>query len=242
MKYDDWQKLPHGPPDLERLEAFEDRLGCVLPADFRRWLEVVNGGKPKNTCVVVSEEFGISCFHHIYGFHSGPDYSQLDEVNQILEGNLNSGLVAFGDDAGGNQFTISVRGEDYGVVIFWDHETGDEYVLSANFREFIPKLRNEDQFIPRDDLEEILSNDDVASLEQWLVDKDIDARDESNRSPIENAALHGSVECIKYLHRVGAKQFDSILWLKKHLKFRPEFQNIIDLIEGLYPNNVGNQP
>lgn len=237
MKYDGWKKRPHGPLDAGRLKAFEEELGGALPDDFKHWLEAVNGGEPDDTCVVISEEFGFASMNNIYGFHKGPDYAQLDRTNDILiqAGNINEGLVAFANDPGGNQFTVSMRPEDFGAVIFWDHETADEYVLSRDFPGFLELLRNEEEFIPRDELKELLYADDPERLARWLDGKDIDAKDEYHRSAIENAALHGSHKCIEYLHARGAKPFEAVQWVKKHLQFRPAFQATIDLLERLYP-------
>lgn len=220
-----------------RLQAFEKELGARLPDDFKHWLEAVNGGDPEDTCVVVSEEFGFAGLHNIYGLHEGPDYARMDEANGILNeaGNINEGLVAFAADGGGNQFAVSVRPEDFGAVIFWDHETADEYVLSQDFAGFLGLLRNEEEFIPRGELEKILRADDVEKLAKWLVGKDIDVKDKYNRSPIENATLYESHTCIKYLHELGANPFESMRWAKQNLKYFPEYQATIDLLEKLYP-------
>jgi cell wall assembly regulator SMI1 len=242
MKFDDWQKLPHGPLDRERLKSFEDSLRCVLPDDFRRWLEVVNGGEPTKPCVVVSDVYGISCFHRIYGLHEGADYIQFDRANRILARNLNPGLVAFGDDAGGNQFTVSVRGQDYGAVIFWDHETGDEYVLGGNFAEFNSALRASEEVIPLEEIEVILRKDDPVKLERWMEGRDVNEVDENNRSLLENAALHESICCIRYLHQLGAAPRNAIALLSKQLKYYPEYQATINIIEQLYSNPSNSQP
>lgn len=233
MKYDGWTKRPHGTVDEGRLKAFEEELGGALPDDFKHWLEAVNGGKPDDTCVVISDEFGFSGMHHIYGFHKGPDYAQLDRTNDT--GNINEGLVAFADDPGGNKFTVSVRPEDFGAVIFWDHETADEYVLSRDFPGFLELLRNEEEFIPRDELEKILRADDPEWLARWLEGKDIDIKDEYDRSPIESAAIYRGIKCIEYLHALGAKPFESLRWARQNLKYFPKHQATVDLLERLYP-------
>lgn len=226
---------PHGPIDSARLDAFEAELGSRLPVEFREWLELINGGKPENTCVVVPDNYGVACFHHVYGLHQGGDYAQLDRVNGILAGSLNPGLVAFGDDPGGNQFTISIRPEQHGAVIFWDHETGDEYALGASFPDFVASLQSEYVLIPRDDLEMILRKDDVVSLDRWLEGKNIDEKDEDHSSPLEWAAVYASLRCIEYLHERGAKPFDALIFAKRNLKFFPAHKATVELLEKLYP-------
>lgn len=235
MNYDQWKKHPHGPLAIKRLEAFESRLRCHLPSEFRRWLEEVNGGKPEDACIAVSDDFGFACFHHIYGFSTGPDYSQLDKANHILEGNLNAGLVAFADDAGGNQFTISVRPEDFGAVIFWDHETVDEHVLAGNFQEFISSLRNEDEFIKRGDLEKILRADDSVLLERWLQGKPVNDKDDEGCTPLEWAAVYAAVKCISYLHSRGARAFDALKYAERNLEYFEDHRPTVDLLKKLYP-------
>ena len=174
---------PYGKVDQRRLDAFVNSYGSNLPNNFLKWIELVNGGVPKKTCVSIPN-FGLVRIHHVYGIHKGPSYLQLDEANEILVDNLNPSLIAFADDEGGNQFAISIRKINFGSVVFWDHEVGNEYPLAENIFDFGDLLvdKNEEGV---NDLEKVLRSDDAGILEQLLAGKDIDYKNELGRTPLE---------------------------------------------------------
>ena len=231
-----WDRAPFGAVDELRLTAFESSYESELPEEFRDWLQQVNGGKPKRLWVDVPQ-IGFVKIHHVYGLHNGPDYLQIDSVNEIVSGNLNGGLVAFAEDEGGNQFSVSLRVTNFGSVVFWDHETGDEYLLERSIWGF-DSLLVDDVAKPSitnlEHVEDILRADDVEGLEQVLKDNDADLKNEVNRTMLEEAAIFGSVKCIKRLHEKGAKPFNAIQLARNNMEFFPEHRETVELLENLY--------
>ena len=227
-----WESKSYGEVDRRRMGAFEASYDNGLPDSFREWLEQVNGGKPRKTCVSVPG-YGMVRIHHVYGIHGGFDYLQLDNANKVLAGNLNPDLVAFACDEGGNQFAISMRKHEFGAVVFWDHETGDEYLLAGNIFEFDALLVSDEES-DFGILEEVFRADKVEKLEQLLTGKNIDKKNDLDRTPLEEAAIYGSLECIKWLHAKGANPFNALQLARNNLEFFPEHKKTVELLESLY--------
>lgn len=235
MKFKNWSKKPYGEIDCRRLEDFERLRSFRFPLDVRAWLVEANGGAPSKKTIFVSEQFGETKIHHVYGFHSGGEQLQLDWINETLQYNMPAYLVAICDDEGGNQVSISVRRDDFGSIWFWDHETGDEYPLAKNFAEFDGILREDIEHESRSaNVECILRSDDVKKLEEWISNNNINEVDEFGRSLIENAAIYASNACIKFLHENGARAGKSLQLAKNNLKFFPGHSTTVELLESLY--------
>jgi hypothetical protein len=101
----------------------EQYLECKFPEDYREFLLEYNGGIPSKNILSFIEKnnktedyidifFGI-CDDDIYGLKSNNN----SYINRIP-----SNTIAIACDPGGNLFLISIRGEDYGQIYFWDHE------------------------------------------------------------------------------------------------------------------------
>lgn len=108
--------------DAAVIDAFEQRLGAQLPADYRHFLLTVNGG------------WAADSYHHP---PSGPGDIGIralwgvgiDDVNSSMERNLAvfadrypSDFLPIGEDSGGNLILIQISGDDVGSIHFWDHE------------------------------------------------------------------------------------------------------------------------
>lgn len=230
MQYSDWNREPYGPIDKSRLEKLI--RSWDVPVEFLKWLSLVNGGKPNKTCIQISDTWGQSEFHHVYGLSAGPDFVQLDKANEHLSGNLPPKLLAFADDPGGNQFVISTRESDAGSILFWDHETNNLHRLAPTIQEFFKLLHENEQ--AQTPLEKILRNDDLEELKAWLCAHDIEERNEVGSTPIEEAAIYRSTKCIRHLHSIGAKLGDALKNAEDNLEFFPDHQATVDLLKILY--------
>ena len=231
--YKNWKHKSEKIFDFNRLQIFEKEIcGTQLPKSFREWLEHANGGKPEQKNCLISDDFGAASIHHVFGLNDGPGFCQIDEVNKILSGNLNEGVVAFADDELGNYFAVSIREADYGAIIFWDHETGAETQISRDFEGFDNLLFSEEASFT--ELEKILRADDVSSLKSWLGEKDVNIKNDLDRSPLEEAAIYGSLQCIEFLHSVGALPFSAKVLAQNNLEFFPEHKETVELLDSLY--------
>lgn len=131
----------YGPLEAARLEAFESSIGARLPDDFRRFLIDHNGGRPALDHVLDAEgDDSLACLDGAYGLHDGPESRRLESTFAALRDALPAGLVAFGNDPGGNQFCIGIAGEHRGRVYFWDHEAAGLMPLGESFAEFLSRL------------------------------------------------------------------------------------------------------
>jgi hypothetical protein len=97
----------------------EQYLECEFPKDYRKFLLEYNGGIPEKALIYFSNDGGIIdlffgiCDDDIYGLKSNNN----SYINRIP-----SNTIAIACDPGGNLFLISIRGDDYGQIYFWDHE------------------------------------------------------------------------------------------------------------------------
>ena len=113
----------YDPISKSELEAFEDKLGIDLPADYRSFLLEHNGGDYPAT---VSTPYGLdnpkSAFIGVfYGLNAQDDFDLLDAYEVLCE-QLPLGILPIGDDDGGNEICLVVTEQDYGSIWFWHHE------------------------------------------------------------------------------------------------------------------------
>lgn len=113
---------PFGTLSHERLEAFEQEIGCTLPLNYRTFLLTHNGGMPVPSAFSISDEEGETCINEIYGLHDGPSYARLDEMRQVYRGRISEALLPIGDDSFGNVICLGIAGQHQDKVYFWDHE------------------------------------------------------------------------------------------------------------------------
>lgn len=105
--------------------AVEQRYGFTLPADYVAHILAVNGGSPQpdrfETVDAAGEPraFVVNKFYSVK--HGGS--SALETALEDLRDQIHPDLVPFADDAGGDQFCLSVGPEDYGAVYYISHES-----------------------------------------------------------------------------------------------------------------------
>jgi len=130
------------------IDAFEKRIGHVLPADYREFLLRINGGRP--------------CFHVIRNQESGDvgvkiffgicdeEYFDLDAEFRDMRGRWPDRLMSIAIDDCGDRFCLSLDSPNYGAVYYWDHELeaeeGEEPTesnltyLASSFSEFWERI------------------------------------------------------------------------------------------------------
>ncbi|MBL8519009.1 MAG: SMI1/KNR4 family protein [Betaproteobacteria bacterium] len=146
------------PPAPEQaVAAFEDALGCRLPADYRTFLVACNGG-------YVSGKLGFegagptgemvrASVHHIGGFRE-ESYFSLAWARSIYAGRIPDELLWIMDTPGGDAICLGLRGAHAGAVVLWDHEAepdedwdgdgesaGNIVRLAESFTVFVAGLR-----------------------------------------------------------------------------------------------------
>jgi cell wall assembly regulator SMI1 len=116
------------PANETEIAAFEAELGATLPADYRRFLVLCNGGHLGGTLWYIgptpegrTADAGI---HHIGGFR-GESYFSLRANRAVYQGSevrIPLELLWIMDDPFGNAICLGVDGPSRGKVFFWDHE------------------------------------------------------------------------------------------------------------------------
>jgi len=104
------------------LQEFEQRLGYLLPEEYKTFLLQYNGGTPiPNTYKIVGWTEPCSLVNEFNGII--PDqYNDIEENIELLEGRLPNGFIPIADDPGGSSLLLSVDKDTYGKVYYWDHE------------------------------------------------------------------------------------------------------------------------
>jgi len=241
MKIEDSNK--YGVLDQKRLTQFERRLGCTLPAEYRRFLIDHNGGKPLPCDFRISADQGENSLHHVYGLHDGPIYLSLEEAFNTYKGRMPKTMIPFADDPTGNAICLGVGGDDLGKVFFWDHELeaeevdqpfyGNTSVIADSFGTFLNGLFKwvDSEEAP---IEKIIKSNDVSALTKLLDSGyDIETVDEHDLTIIEYAAITANNDMIRLLLERGAKVRNALDIAKKNAVFFDDHKATVLLIREL---------
>jgi len=114
-------KTSRGPIDPLQVAALEQYLGHPLPTPYRQFLLEYNGGRPKSDGYYVWQIKQHVLVDGFYSICEKPADSLLVHY-AIYQGRMPRNLLPIGWDPFGNQYVISLYGEDTGKVYFWHHE------------------------------------------------------------------------------------------------------------------------
>ncbi len=141
---------PYGILTEERLIDFEKRLGTSLPSDYRNFVLQYNGGVPEPAGFWVKENSFGDEVYLFYGLHNGPMWFSIDFSIGDEQYGIPKGLIAIGEDGGGNFICLGIEEGNKGDIFFLDHEIHpydnpnslDGITKLANsFSEFISNFR-----------------------------------------------------------------------------------------------------
>jgi hypothetical protein len=145
-------KDAEAPVSAAQLDALEDRLGTVLPPEYRAWLLRFNGGRPDPARFRYKYERGAytdSSVAWFFAVHDGPyeNFERKYRAFKLLQRRLPEHLVPIAGDPFGNMICMSFGGEDKGKIYFWDHEEEPAepsydncHLIADSFDEFITGL------------------------------------------------------------------------------------------------------
>lgn len=135
-----------------QIKAFEKKIGCELPEEYRSFLMTVNGGQPNPDCVRVPgvegfDNVGVGVLFHLQPAKPGPD--ELSYETERVTGLIPEGHLPIGGSS--DLFTLSLRPKSFGCVYWWFHETDDldgdgnflesaGYLLAGSFNEFLTRI------------------------------------------------------------------------------------------------------
>jgi hypothetical protein len=134
----------------QQLEHIEQRLGSVMPDQYRGWLVATNGGKPHTPAVLQGQRFLWE--QRAYGLRPDSPLDDLVHAYSYLQDRLTADYLAVSEVSGG-LLVVKVRGDAGGSVWFWvdddprasdEHTAGDiERLLSscwATWDDFVSRL------------------------------------------------------------------------------------------------------
>ena len=230
----------YGELDINKLTNFENTINAVLPEDYRNFLIKHNGGIPfPNYFKLPFEEPDYTHIHHVYGLNSGPEYQRLDIIYKTNKHIIPSFLISIADDPFGSNICISVLGDKYGSVYFWNSEgiKSERTIFLANsFSQFLNSLFHWDN--PKEtEIQKAIKNDDVTTLVK-LLPINIDFEDENGNTMLEYAAIHNSLKSIDLLHEKGAKLGDALKYAEENAEFFLENQKAVEKIKLLYKSHL----
>lgn len=101
----------------------ERELGVSLPDDYRRFLQVYNGGSPEPNFFPIigdsSDDHGI--LQKFFCIQPG-NYNNLVDYAKRFQGRVPPELLPIARDPGGNLICLAITGANKGKVYLWDHE------------------------------------------------------------------------------------------------------------------------
>jgi len=136
------------------VKVLESYFFCKFPNAYRQFLLKTNGGKPTKIYFIVKTTKKLGTVHYFLGI--SPDrYKGLLEYEKVFCGRIPSNTLAIASDPGGDLILLSVKGQDYGKVYYWDHnweaEDGQtpDYsnltLIADSFEDFLSSLKSEDE-------------------------------------------------------------------------------------------------
>ncbi|MDD9266187.1 SMI1/KNR4 family protein [Paenibacillus sp. GCM10023248] len=138
----------------EHIVAVEERYDFILPEDYKDFLLKYNGGKPK--CRKFTTKNGRLTNHLMYFLpliHNEVLCLAVAFLIFTKENELRFNIIPIGEDPIKNFVCISVAGDDFGSIYYWDFIHCDEEIptykylvpIADSFTEFIEGLEESDQ-------------------------------------------------------------------------------------------------
>ncbi|CAO4845691.1 MAG: hypothetical protein NEHIOOID_01343 [Holosporales bacterium] len=122
-----------------------------FPKSYKNFLINFNGGIAKKKIFLFKSSNNGIVTHHWYGIRSESFFSILLAMHDKGH-RFPDNFIPFCDDSFGNKMLLSVKGQDYGKVYFWDHEMETEpadysnlTLIADSFEEFINSLKSEEE-------------------------------------------------------------------------------------------------
>jgi hypothetical protein len=135
----------------DTLKAVEQKYGCQLPSDYRKFLLENNGGFPTPDCVRFNEA-GCKTASDVFCFFAISDeraWVSMEWHCETYSGRLPQNTLPIARDSCGNLWLLNIGNDNFGSVYFWDHgsyENVDERDLNSwpqvasSFQEFWDNL------------------------------------------------------------------------------------------------------
>lgn len=125
--------------------VLEKDLNIKLPNDYAGFLDKYNGGLTYNTTLksgrrkdMISGFYGVGDVDKNYGFDGMKSMG-------VLERYLDKQMLPVAGNMNGDEYCLSLSGEDYGSIYLIYHDLlGKKKAIASSFSEFIQKCRSEE--------------------------------------------------------------------------------------------------
>lgn len=104
------------------ISSLEIGWGFKFPKSYKLFLENYNGGIPKNRYFHFKDSLDGSAIDTIFGIVPEKYFNAFFYYNIMYCGRIPLNTFPIAHDSFGNLILLSVKGQDYGKVYFWDHE------------------------------------------------------------------------------------------------------------------------
>lgn len=134
----------------EDITRFESRYGLVLPAAYRRFLLVTNGGRPERDLFSIKsfEDQSPGRIHFFFGLKDSIESSNLDWNLEVFRERIPAGLLPIATTEGADKICLSVDDARPGQVFFWDGcaRAGERslHLLADDFAAFVSSLQGDE--------------------------------------------------------------------------------------------------
>ena len=142
------------PMTQEYLKRLEGIIGTALPETYRWFLETYSHCRIH--AIYPAIDGSKTWTGMIERLHGASSRSSDDIISTLgdYEGRIPSTLLPIGEDAGGNQICLGIRGDILGKVYFWYHggetipgepmATNNTFLVANSFEEFVMSMRLND--------------------------------------------------------------------------------------------------
>jgi hypothetical protein len=131
------------------LNVFESQIGFTLPSAYRLFLLKYNGGRPIPSGFpirgFVNNPYGM--IHYFFGIDQDFECYDLPWNWGVMNGRLPDGFLPIAGDHSGDLLCLSLYGDNYGSIVFWDFydehfppTRRNVYDVADSFSEFLESL------------------------------------------------------------------------------------------------------
>lgn len=139
----------------EEWQKLENTLNVKFPNDYRQFMSLHNGGRPKPSDFRITwknqniaQGWKISMVGDFFAVYDGGAVNLLHSAKQYID-RIPNGMIPIANDPSGNLILLGTSDKNNGKVFFWLHDLEEEYdasdienlgFIANSFSEFIDSL------------------------------------------------------------------------------------------------------
>lgn len=138
--------------NLEIIKYLEKFLNSNLPYDYKDFLLKTNGGRPIKIYFIVKTTGKLGTVSYFLGNRKQVYERIQSRLDPFDRRRIPDNMLVIANDPEGDLILLSVKGQDYGKIYYWDHEMETEpadysnlTLIADSFEEFINSLKSEEE-------------------------------------------------------------------------------------------------